>query len=164
MRDRAKSRLNGRNRGYTLVEMMMVILIIMVVTAIAIPQVKSSLNRYRLEGAVASATWAIQSTRYQALMQGYQYQVVFTKSTNSYQIQSEPVGSSTFSNVGNSVPLSGASTVLNQDTTLTFKPNGYVSDPANLYYMTVTYQGMCQKIKVTNYANITLSTIGPTCS
>jgi prepilin-type N-terminal cleavage/methylation domain-containing protein len=151
-------------RGFTMLELLIVLAIGMILTAMAIPQVKTQMYRYRLQGAVASSTWAIQSTRYQALMEGYPYQVVFTKSTNSYQIQDLPPGSSSYTNVGNSVPLSGAATVLNQDTTFQFKPNGYVNDPANLYYLTITYQNMCQKVTVTNYARITLSVIGPSCS
>lgn len=156
-------RMRRSERGFSLIEMMLVVLISIVLTAIAAPNIRTAVFRYRLEGAVASSTWAIQSTRYQSLMQGYQYQVVFSHTSNTYQIQDDPTGSGTFSNVGNPIPLSGQPIALNADTTFTFKPNGFVNDPANLYYMTVTYQGMCQKIKVTNYANITLTTIAPTC-
>jgi prepilin-type N-terminal cleavage/methylation domain-containing protein len=67
------------NRGYTLIEIMIALLIGSVLTAMAIPQVRSGVYRYRLQGAVASSTWAIQSTRYQSLRDGIQYQVVFTK-------------------------------------------------------------------------------------
>ena len=56
-----------RQRGYTLVEVMMAALVGTILTAVAIPQVRPAVNNYRLRGAVASATWAIQSTRYQAL-------------------------------------------------------------------------------------------------
>ena len=74
---------NKRRRnalGFSMVELLIVVAIGIIVTGIAIPQVKSGIYRYRLQGAVASSTWAIQSTRYQALMAGYPYQVVFTKS------------------------------------------------------------------------------------
>lgn len=153
-------------RGYTMLETVIVLLIASVLTAIAVPQVGSAMNRYRLQGAVANCTWAVQSTRYQALRDGIQYQVVFTKSTNSYQIQSSADGGVTFTNVANStaIPLAAVNTVLNQDTTLRFKPNGYVSAPVGALNFNITYNGMCQAVTVTNYANITLSTIGPSCS
>lgn len=149
-----------------MLETVIVLLIASVLTAIAVPQVGSAMNRYRLQGAVANCTWAVQSTRYQALRDGIQYQVVFTKSTNSYQIQSSADGGVTFTNVANStaIPLAAVNTVLNQDTTLRFKPNGYVSAPVGALNFNITYNGMCQAVTVTNYANITLSTIGPSCS
>jgi prepilin-type N-terminal cleavage/methylation domain-containing protein len=47
---------SGRNCGYTLVEIMIAVVIGTILTAMAIPQVKSTVNAYRLRGAVASAT------------------------------------------------------------------------------------------------------------
>jgi len=149
----------GKTRGFSIVELLIVVLVAMVLTAMAIPQVQAGIYRYRLNGAVANATWAIQSTRYESLRDGVQYQVVFTKSTNSYQIQNSADGGATFNNVANSsaVPLSGVNTVLNQNTTMRFKPNGYVSAPVGALNFTVSYQGACQQVTVTNYANITLA-------
>src|SRR5579872_5503089 len=111
-----------RDRGYSLVELVIVMLIGTVLTAMAIPQVKSQVNTYRLNSAVAMAKWAIQSTRFQALMKGYPYQVVFTASTKSYQIQNLPSGT-TYSNVGGTVPLAAWPMTVSADTTINFKPN-----------------------------------------
>lgn len=159
-------RTRRRSRGYTMLESVLVLAIASVLTVIAVPQMKTAMNRYRLQGAVANSTWAIQSTRYQALRDGIQYQTVFTKSTNSYQIQSSSDGGVTFTNVTNStaVPLAAVATSLNQDTTLRFKPNGYVSAPVGALNFTITYNGLCQTVSVTNYANITLSIISSSCS
>ncbi|HEX3376954.1 MAG TPA: prepilin-type N-terminal cleavage/methylation domain-containing protein, partial [Candidatus Acidoferrales bacterium] len=85
--------------GYSLVELIFAVVISLILTAIAVPAVGSVLNNYRLQGAVANATWAIQSTRYQALMAGYPYQVVFTKASSQYQIQNLPTGATTYANV-----------------------------------------------------------------
>lgn len=148
--------------GFSMLELIMVLSIGSVLTAMAIPQVRGGVYRYRLNGAVASAVWAIQSTRYQSLMKGYAYQVVFNKAANNYQIQSAP-DNVTFSNLGSTVPLSGNSTVLSADTTLRFRPNGLVTNQVGQLNFTVTYQGMCQKVTVSNYANIALSVIAPTC-
>ena len=100
----ARSRPVRRIRGYSMVELMIAMLMGTILTAIAIPQVKSQVYSYRLSSAVAMAKWAIQSTRFQALMKGYPYQVAFTASTQSYQIQNLPSGT-TYANVGGSVPL-----------------------------------------------------------
>ena len=161
--NRVKSRFPGNPWGFTMLEVVIVLLVGSVLTAMAIPQVQSGVYRYRLQGAVASATWAIQSTRYQALMEGYPYQVAFTSSNNSYQIQNLPPGAGAYANVGTAVPLSGTAVTLNQNTTLQFKPNGFVSAPVGALNFTITYRGLCQKVTVSNYANISLSTIAATC-
>ena len=156
-------RFSRGTRGFTLIEILLAVLIGSILTVIAIPQVKTAVNRYRLQSAVTTATWAIQSTRYQALMEGYPYQVVLSSSANTYQIQNLPSGS-TYSNVGSAVPLSGSSITLSASTTLQFKPNGYVSATVGALSFNISYQGLCQKVTVSNYANITLSTIAATCS
>jgi len=91
-----------------MIEIAMAMLIGLIVTAIAIPQIQYGLYNYRLNSAISMATWAIQSTRFQALSKGYPFQVVFTVSTMNYQIQDLPSGSSTYANVVNGVPLTGA--------------------------------------------------------
>ena len=91
--------------------------------------------------------------------------MAFTQSNNQYQIQSSPSNNGTYTSVGTApVPLSGSSVVLSADTTLQFKPNGFVTATTGALNFTITYAGLCQKVTVTNYANITLSAIGPTCS
>lgn len=121
-----------------------------------VPQVKAGLYKYRLNGAVANATWAVQSTRYQALMEGYPYQVVFTAANQMYQIQNLPPGSASYANVGTAVPLSGSPITLNQDTTLQFKPNGAVTASVGGLSFTITYQGKTGTVTVTNYGNVSV--------
>jgi prepilin-type N-terminal cleavage/methylation domain-containing protein len=147
-------RVPKNNRGYSMVELLLAVMISLILAAMAVPQVRSVINQYRLSGAVASATWAVQSTRYQALMAGYPYQVVFTSSTNSYQIQDLPTGAATYANVGTSVPLSGSTISLNQDTTLRFSPNGSVSAPTGALVFTITYLGSTKTITVSTYGNV----------
>jgi prepilin-type N-terminal cleavage/methylation domain-containing protein len=146
----------SRTRGFTLVEIIMVVLVGSILTAAAIPQVKRGLYNYRLRGAVASATWAIQSTRYQALQAGYPYQVVFTASTGQYQIQNLPTGT-TYLNVGSAVPLSGTATTMTPDTTLQFKPNGAVVASVGGLSFTISYQGTTETITVSNYGNVSVT-------
>src|ERR1700719_1990861 len=89
----------GDSRGFSLIEMVLVGAVAIILTAIAIPSVASGVRTYRLRGAVATATWAIQSARYQALEEGYPFQAVFSQANTNYQIQSQPPGNASFSNV-----------------------------------------------------------------
>ncbi len=154
---RSRSSLHARVRGYTLIELIMGLVVGSILTAIAIPQVQSTIYRYRLHAAIASATWAIQSTRYQALTQGYPFRLVFTASNSQYQIKDLPTGATTYANVGSAVPLSGSPISLNQDTTLQFLPNGSVTATVGAQNLSITYQGLCQKVTVTNYGNLSAS-------
>jgi hypothetical protein len=97
---------------------------------------------------------AVQSTRYQALMAGYPYQVVFTKASTQYQIQDLPTGATTYANVGTAIPLSGSTITLNQDTTLRFLPNGAVSAPTGALTFAITYHGSTKNITVSTYGNV----------
>lgn len=146
-----------RISGYTTLELIMVLLVGSVLTAMAIPQAKSTVNNYRLQGAVASCTWAVQSTRFQALEQGYPYRVVFSASGGTYQIQNLPTGATTYANVGSAVPISGVTVTLNQDTTLQFKPNGSVSATTGALTFQLSYQGLTKTVTVSTYGNITVS-------
>ena len=144
----------SKNRGFTMVELVLTLTIGSILTAMAIPQARTVLNQYRLQSAVASATWAVQSTRYQALMAGYPYQVVFTQSAGTYQIQDLPIGATTYANVGTAIPLSGSSVSLNQDTTLQFSPNGSVTATTGGLTFTVTYMNSTKTITVSTYGNV----------
>ncbi|HEV3301080.1 MAG TPA: type II secretion system protein [Planctomycetaceae bacterium] len=144
-----------KNRGYSLIEVIFAVVIILILAAFAVPQMGTVIFQYRLQGAVASATWAVQSTRYQALMAGFPYQVVFKKATNNYQIQDLPPGAGAYANVGTAVPLSGTTIALNQDTTFRFLPNGSVSAPTGaLNNFTITYHGSTKTITVSTYGNV----------
>jgi len=144
-------------RGFSFIETVMVILIVSILFAMAIPQGRSMIYNYRLQGAVAACTWAIQSTRYQALEQGYPYQVAFSSSAGTYQVQNEQPPATSYSNVGSAVPISGVTVTMNQDTTLQFKPNGSVTATTGSLSFTLTYQGKTKTITVSNYGHVTVS-------
>jgi len=142
--------------GFTLVEMMVVVAIGIVVTAIAVPTVSSVMNTYRLRAAVSSVTGAIQSTRYQAISSGYAFQVVLSKANSTIQVQSDPGGTNTFANVGSAIPLASSSipVVLGANTTLQFRPSGLVQATAGSTTLTLTYRGKTETITVSNYGNV----------
>jgi Tfp pilus assembly protein FimT len=141
--------------GYSLVEIIVAMAVGTVLTAMAIPRVNSQLYMYRLNGAVAMAKWAIQSTRFQALRASYPYQVVFSSTAVNYQVQDLPPGAVSYQNVASVVPLAGWPMTLNQGSTITFQPNGFVSATNSSF--TITYQGTTATITVSNYGNVTVS-------
>jgi Tfp pilus assembly protein FimT len=147
----------SRTLGYSTVELIMAMLVGTILTAMAVPQARTILNNYRLQGAVANCTWAIQSTRYQALEQGYPYRVVFSASGRTYQIQNLPTGATSYVNVGTAVPISGVAVALNQDTTLQFKPNGSVTATTGSLTFQASYQGLTRTVTVSTYGDITIS-------
>jgi Tfp pilus assembly protein FimT len=148
------ARVPRKESGYSMVEVIFAMLVSIILAAMAVPQVGSVVRYYYLQGAVASATWAVQSTRYQALMAGYPYQVVFSKTNSNYQIQNLPTGVGAYANVGTAVPLSGQTIALNQDTTLRFLPNGSVSAPTGALTFTITYNNSVKTITVSTYGNV----------
>lgn len=138
-----------------MIEVVIVLAVGSILTAMAIPQIQSGLYNYRLNSAVAMAKWAIQSTRFQALMKGYPYQVVFNAANVNYQIQNLPSGS-TYVNVGSTVPLAAWPMTFNQNTTINFKPNGMVTATVGSNVFTITYQGTTKTITVSNYGNVSV--------
>ena len=73
-----------------MIEIMIVLAISMLLAGIALPIMTNAMNSYRQSAAVSAATGAISATRFQAIMRGYPYEIVFTPSTMSYQVYNEP--------------------------------------------------------------------------
>jgi Tfp pilus assembly protein FimT len=156
-RERQASRRKSRRTvlGYSVIEIIMTMLVGTVLTAMAIPSVKVGMYNYRLNSAVAMAKWAIQSTRFQALMKGYPYQVAFDAASANYQVQNLPSGT-TYQNVGGAVPLAGWPMTVSANTTINFKPNGMVTVTVGSNSFTITYKATTKTIMVSNYGNVTV--------
>jgi prepilin-type N-terminal cleavage/methylation domain-containing protein len=161
-----RNRINtGRERssqGFTLIELLVTLLVATLVTAMAVPLIGNVMGAYRLRSAVASVTGLIQSARFQAISSGYAYQVVFTKATSTFQVQSDPNRTSTFTNycvpaaAACAVPLSnsGVQVVLGADTTLQFRPSGIVTATTGSTTLTIAYGSKIETITVSSYGNI----------
>lgn len=147
------------HRGFSLLELCVAMGIAVVMTSIAVPVVRSSLNAYRLNTAVVSVTGAVQTTRYRAIQTGYPFQIVFNRAASTYQILSDPNDVGNFANVGNPVVFSTVPNIINQNTTLTFRPGGAVQSPQALANgttpMTLTYLNVTPEL-------ITVSAYGRT--
>ena len=151
--------------GFTMIELCLALLIIGIISVMAVPMVTSAVNQYRLRSAVANATWAIQSTRFQSLMESYPFQVTIagnaTGNNPTYQIASQPPASGSFANVGGPVPILTAAAAINQPTVIQFKPNGTVTVTQNGSSATsfqISYQGYSNTISVSNYGNVSITT------
>lgn len=148
--------------GFSMLELLITVVVAIVGTVIAVPLINNVMGAYRLRSAVSSVTGLIQSARYQAISSGYAYQVVLTKATSTYQVQSDPNRTGTFSNycvpaaASCAVPLSnsGIVAVLGADTTLQFRPSGIVTAVAGSTTLTLTYGSKTQTIAVSSYGNI----------
>jgi Tfp pilus assembly protein FimT len=146
-----------RSAGFTMMEVAIVISIVMVLLAFGIPSMLSTIDTYKLNSAATSASWAIQTTRYQALMKGYPYQLTFSTANNTFQVASEPPGTNTFTNVGVGVPITAAPVTISANAQLQFKGNGSVTPVlAGSQTFTITYKGRTKTITVSNYGSVTI--------
>src|SRR5690242_18301687 len=76
-------------RGFSLIELVVVVAIAMIVMASAIPGIRRMSQLYAMHAAVTSVTGAIQAARYNAIFHGCRYQVVFTAATKSYTVANQ---------------------------------------------------------------------------
>jgi len=150
-------------RGFTMIELAVALGIGIVLLAMALPTVQSTVANFRLQGSVSSVTGAVQATRYQAIQNGFPYRLTLTASTLQYQLASQPSGASSFSNVGSAVPFATTGLTLNADKTLYFSPRGVIGTSSGTATcptaatMILTYSGLTKTITVSCYGQITVS-------
>lgn len=158
-------------RGFTLIELMVVIGIASLLAAMAVPMIWNTLRVYKMRSATSSISSAISSTRYQAIFTGCKTQIAFSKASYTYQVSSEApalTGSAclvAFAATTPKLPLMGNGVSIDQDVTLTFSPGGAVSSvpvQAPLITMTLTYAGFTstvptEKVQVSTYGNVTVT-------
>ena len=151
-------RLRREEAGFSLIEILVVLLIAMVLSAMAVPGFLNAMRTYRLSAAVSAATGAIQATRFQAIMRGYQYQLTLTPSTLSYQVYNKVPSATGFSAVGSAVPIARLGDVtIDQTITLTFNPNGTVSPTAGNLPFSVSNGIVAKAINVSGVGNVSVS-------
>lgn len=156
-RSRGRRNTSRGGEGFSLLETALTLALVTIMIAFAMPAMFSTADIFRLNGASDAATWAIQTTRYQAIMKGYPFQLTFNATNNTYQVASEPPGSGSFTNVGSAIPLTSSAITINPGTVLQFKGNGSVAATAgNVQTFTISFKGRTKTITVSNYGSITV--------
>jgi prepilin-type N-terminal cleavage/methylation domain-containing protein len=155
--------------GFSLIELLIAIAIGTLLTAMAIPMTINALRSYQLTAAVSSATGAIQSTRYQAIMHGYPYEITFTPATKSFQVFSMIPPGTTYSamvSVGSTtlptspVPITGSGGIsISRTVTYQFAAGGTVTETSNNMVFSITNEwGGSNTITVSGVGNVSVST------
>jgi type IV fimbrial biogenesis protein FimT len=146
-------------RGFTAIELLVTLAIVLIMCAMALPLVQSTLSYYQLQAAVAAVSGTIQSTRYQAISQGCSYKVAFTKTGSKYQISYQAIDANTktcaaaYTDQGNAIPFS-SSVTLGADATFQFNPGGGVAVTAGTVPLVLTSRNRTGTISVSNYGNV----------
>jgi type IV fimbrial biogenesis protein FimT len=155
--------------GFSLIELLVVIAIGLVLTAMAVPMTLNMVRSYQLTAATSAATGAIQSTRYQAIMHGYSYEITFTPGSNTYQVFSmiPPANTYTaFATVGTTtlptspIPISGSNVSISRAVTYQFAAGGTVtetSSPMNMSFQITNPWGGSNTITVSGVGNVSVS-------
>ena len=157
--------LRRKNKGFSLVEMLITVSAVSTLSAIGIPHLLNVMKSYRLSSAVAVATGAIQSTRYLAIMHGYPYQLTFDASSGTYQVASKPAGVASFVPLppGTSTPIAGSNEeTINQTTVMQFNSNGTMtSGLAGNAVFTITNGVTTQQITVSGVGYVSVASVTP---
>ncbi len=147
------------SRGFTTLEMVVVIAIGIITAAMAVPMIQSTMQSFRLGSAVSAVSGAIESTRYRAIYDGCPYQLAFTKANNTYQVSTEATGgacAAAFTKVGNPIPFGSPQVALSQDVTFQFSPGGSVQVIAGAQSFNLSYIGSTSQksITVSRYGSV----------
>lgn len=158
----AKTKRDSRS-GFTLLELLVVVSIILIVTVMALPNARNAIRSYRLNAAASAISGVIQSTRYQAIMVGCPYTLTLTTSSMTYQLQTQnitgspPACATSFSNVGGAVPWTTSKEIsINQNTTLQFNPSGVVTATTGSTTFNLTLGTMTKAFTVSGVGNVTI--------
>lgn len=146
-------------RGFTMVEVLVVIAISLILATVAVPLTQNTLVAYRFGSAVAQVSGAIQTVRYQAVMRGYSFAITIDQTAAAYQISSKPPGATVFTNVGGPIPLGPSAniTLSPATTTLQCNPNGTVQATAGALSFTMSNGVNTRTITVSGVGNVTLT-------
>ena len=129
----------SRNRGFSLVELVIVVAITLVVAAVAIPRIMGSIYNIRLRSGISSLSGLIQTGRMWSVKQNRSYQVHFTTAGTSalayvdLNADNNPQSTEPQVQLGGTIvkssTLSGGPTALDA-TILGWTPTGGTADPA----------------------------------
>lgn len=160
-----------------MVEVLVVLAIALTVTAIAIPQITSTLRRYSIDQAQIAVSAAIQTSRARAMSSGLPVRLTFTSANRTYSVDTivsdgscDPSTSVCAYSVpvSASIPFTGTSGLtLASDTILYMRPSGLVlatdgttvpcSLTTKVKTLQLTYKTLNRTIDVGCYGKLTVS-------
>lgn len=157
-------------RGFTLLELLIVVAIGLILAGLATPVIVNTLRVYKMRSAVTSVTSAISNARYQAIFHGCKTQLVLTAASSTYQVSSQQPAYggqaclAAYGAITPVTPLGSTGVTINQNVTLTFSPGGGVASTPVMspIQIILTYPGFTgtvpqETIQVSNYGNITVT-------
>ena len=79
--------MNRNDRGFSLIELLVIIVIALSLLAWGYPNLVRLANKYRLDGAAWSLATDLQKVRLRAIAEGKEFKVVFDTGAKTYQVQ-----------------------------------------------------------------------------
>ena len=152
-------------RGFTLLELVIVVAVAMVLAAVAVPLINNTVRVYTFRSTVAAVTGIVQSTRYNAIYHGCPYQLSFSSAAMTYTVASQvpAVGTTTclvaMGPASAAVPLPGkANSKLTGDLTLVFHPSGLVQATVGNLSPQITYPGLpTETIQISAFGRVNVT-------
>ena len=155
---------NLHSFGFSLLELLISLAIILVMAAIALPFLYGNRRTYHLTQASTAAAGAIEATRYKTIMAGCNYSVTFTAGSTNYQVQTQtltgtpPACSATWSNVGAATPWSTSSDVtMTPTSTIQFSPDGTVTATAGSRVLVFSNGFTTNTVSVSGVGNVRIT-------
>ena len=128
--------------GFTIIELMVVVIIMGIVVAIAIPQALTAVKAYRLHSDAAALAGQLSVTRFRATSQNAPYRLVITTSAIPHTFDTERLCGGTSSSTDSACttiysprtnPIEGGTIPINQGNTFTTtNPGGTTSFPGTI--------------------------------
>ncbi|MGH9717464.1 MAG: pilus assembly FimT family protein [Candidatus Acidiferrales bacterium] len=156
-----------KSRGFTLLELLFVIAVGTILTAVAIPIMNTALNNMHVNSVVDAITGAVSKTRYQSIMTSQPYTMTITAPANTYVATNVGTGVATTTVP---IPLPSQTVQINSGTTATytytFCPNGTVYGAGGVCpgaglppVLTVSLQGRQVNINVSSVGNVSTTLV-----
>ena len=149
-----------------MIELLVVVVVGVIITAIAVPVFTTAMNNMRMNSAVSGISAALSKTRYRALMTSQNYTLVLTTATDTFVVTNTNTGVADAA-----VPLPSTLVTLTGGTngtfSYTFCPNGMAygaaavcnitNDATNTAAPTITvsYLGRQTTVNVSSVGNVT---------
>lgn len=156
-----------RSSGFTVLELMVVVAISIVLTAAAIPMIKSAMNSMHVNSMVEAISGAVSKTRYKSIMTSQPYTLAITAPSNTYVVTNVTKGTASAA-----VPLPSQTVAINGGAgatyTFTFCPNGTVygtgatcAPPGGALpsALSISSQGRQVNISVSSVGNVTTTSV-----